>query len=175
MPNPRIKKIAESVKSKIKQKKEQRSKRASEASARLEKRGINPSGLTEGQKIRYNKKLTKSDLRGKTTSTMEEFQQGRANIEKSKQPKVVANISGNISSSSSSDSGSKATINNPIPETGKSGTINRPRPKEATPKQETFGKRKSPMIDPPTSEETRRDLKNMSSMLMKIKNPQKKY
>ena len=171
MPDNKFKKLTKAVKSKIEEKKKQRSKRASEAGARLENRELDTSGLTEGQKIRYNKKLTKSDLRGKTTSVMEEFQRGRANIEKSKQPKVVANISGNISSSSSSDSGSRATINNPIPETGKSGTS--PRPKELM--QEEYGIRKNPMIDRPTSEKTRKDLKKLGSMLMKIKNPQKKY
>ena len=163
MPN-KFKKLTQAVKGKIQEKKKQRSKRASEAGARLEKRGINPSGLTEGQKIRYNKKLTKSDLRGKTTSTMEEFQQGRANIEKSKQPKVVANISQNISNSSSSDSGSRSTINNPISEIGKSATIT----------ESTGSTRKNPMIDPPTSEKTRRDLENIQYQLRKIKNPQKK-
>ncbi len=147
----KFKKLTQAVKSKIEEKKKQRSKRASEAGARLEKRELDTSGLTEGQKIRYNKKLTKSDLRGKTTSRLGDLagEINKTRNEFSRGARKGVNVSTNISSSS--DSGSSATINQ-------------------TTKSDSEGK-----TNETAKQQIRKDLERASLMMKNIRNPLKKY
>ena len=151
MANPKIKKIVAAVDSKVKQFKEKRSKRASEAGARLKERGLDPSGLTEGQTIRFNKRLTKSDLRGKTTSAVGDLvgEVNKTRNEFSRGARKGINVNSNISSSS--DSGSSATINQTTKSNSEGKTSKTPR------------------------QQIRKDLERASLMMKNIKNPQKKY
>ena len=147
--------IAKAIKGKIKEHKEDKSKRVEEASKRLKERNINPSGLKPAQILRLNKKVTKSDVRSQTTSAIEEFQKGRADIKKATGPKVDVDITGSVGSSSSSSSSSSST----------SGSSNRPIvPRNVHSQGST-----------PTSETGRSDLRRTAAAMMKIKNPQKKY
>tara|TARA_Y100000004_G_C8655411_1_gene302882 strand:+ start:59 stop:505 length:447 start_codon:yes stop_codon:yes gene_type:complete len=114
-------KIAKAIKAKVKQHKEDKSKRVEEASKRLKERNINPSGLKPSEILRLNKKITKSDVRSQTTSAMEEFQKGRADIKEATGPKVDVDITGSVGSSSSSSSSSSSTSSSSKPsETGRS-------------------------------------------------------
>jgi hypothetical protein len=116
-------KIAKAIKAKVQQHKEDKSKRVEEASKRLQERNINPSGLKPSEILRLNKKVTKSDVRSQTTSAMEEFQKGRADIKAATGPKVDVDVDvkGSIGSSSSSSSSSSSTSSSSKPsETGRS-------------------------------------------------------
>ena len=151
MANPKIKKILAAVDSKVKQFKEKRSKRANEAEKSLIERGINPAGLTKGQTIRFNKKLTKSDLRGRTTSAVGDLvgEVNKTRNEFSRGVRRGVNVNSNISSSS--DSGSSATINQTTKPNSEGKTNETPR------------------------QNIRKDLERASLMMKNIKNPQKKY
>ena len=102
-----IVKLAKAIKGKIEQHKENKSKRVDEASERLKERNINPSGLRPNQILKLNKKITKSDVRQQTTSAMEEFQTGRAEIKAATGPKVDVDMQGSINVNA--DSGSSST------------------------------------------------------------------